>query len=127
VLDVPSSDLRKLVWASELADTVYEVAEGKLDEAQRVVLDALSGADKTYKLLAAKIWLTQTTAGRRRGWGKGAAIGRGGVAKANCGHRPQAQVFEPSTLGRSSPVERVEESSTSKTRHRRTERPDSSL
>jgi hypothetical protein len=46
VLDVPSSDLRKLVWASELADTVYEVVEGKLDEAQRVVLDALSGAER---------------------------------------------------------------------------------
>ena len=114
---MPSSDLRKLVWASELADTVYALAEGKLDEAQRVVLDALSGADKTYKFLAAKIWLTQTTAGRRRG----------GVAKANCGHRPQAQVFEPSTLGRSTPVERVEESSTSKARHRRTERSDRSL
>ena len=122
---MPSSDLRKLVWSSKLADTVYEVAEGKLDEAQRVVLDALSGADKTYKLLAAKIWLTQTTAGRRRGWGKGAAIGRGGVAKAR--RRPQAQVFEPSTLGRSTPVERVEESSTSKARHRRTERSDRSL
>jgi hypothetical protein len=43
---VPSSDLRKLVWSSKLADTVYEVAEGKLDEAQRVVLNALSGAER---------------------------------------------------------------------------------
>ena len=124
---MPSSDLIKLVWSSKSADTVYEVAEGKLDEAQRVVLDALSGADKTYKFLAAKIWLTQTTAGRRRGRGKGAAIGLGGVARTNCGRRPQAQVFEPSTLGRSTPVERVEESSTSKARHRRTERSDRSL
>jgi hypothetical protein len=46
VLVVPSSDLRKLVWSSKSADTVYEVAEGKLDEAQRVVLDALSGAER---------------------------------------------------------------------------------
>ena len=35
-LGVPSADLRKLVWSTKLADTVYEVAEGKLDEAQRV-------------------------------------------------------------------------------------------
>ena len=31
--------------------------------------DALYGADKTHKLAAAKVLLTQTTAGRRRGWG----------------------------------------------------------
>jgi hypothetical protein len=81
-LGVPSADLRKLVWTSKLADTVYEVAESRLDEAQQVVLDALSGADKTYRLQAAKVWLTQTTAGRRRGWGKGAAIELGGVDEA---------------------------------------------
>jgi hypothetical protein len=73
-LSVPSADLRKLVWSTKLADTVYEVAEAKLDEATKVLLDALSGADKTYRLQAAKVLLTQSTAGMRRGWGKGAAI-----------------------------------------------------
>jgi hypothetical protein len=81
-LGVPSADLRKLVWSTKLADTVYEVAEGKLDEAQQVVLDALSGADKTHRLQAAKIWLTQTIAGKRRGWGSGSAIELDGVDEA---------------------------------------------
>jgi hypothetical protein len=73
-LGVPSADLRKLVWSTKLADTVLEVAEGNLDEATKVLLDALSGADKAYRLQAAKVLLTQSTAGMRRGWGKGAAI-----------------------------------------------------
>lgn len=73
-LGVPSADLRKLVWSTKLADTVYEAVEELLDEAQQVVLDALSGADKTHKLQAAKAILTQTTAGKRRGWGTGSAI-----------------------------------------------------
>ena len=97
---MPSSDLRKLVWSSKLADTVYEVAEGKLDEAQRVVLDALSGADKTYKLLAAKIWLTQTTAGRRRGWGKGAANrGSAGLLRQIAGAVRKLKFLNPPRLG----------------------------
>jgi hypothetical protein len=79
---VPPADLRKLVWSTKLADTVYEVAEAKLDEATKVLLDALSGADKTYRLQAAKVLLTQSTAGMRRGWGKGSAIELGGVAEA---------------------------------------------
>jgi hypothetical protein len=73
-LGVPSADLRKLVWSTKLADTVYEVVEGKLDEVTQVLLDALEGDDKTHKLQAAKVLLTQTTNGRRRGWGAGSAI-----------------------------------------------------
>jgi hypothetical protein len=73
-LSVPSGDLRKLVWSSKLADAVYEAVEEVLDEATTVVLDALSGDDKTHKLQAAKVMLTQTTNGRRRGWGAGSAI-----------------------------------------------------
>jgi hypothetical protein len=81
-LGVPSADLRKLVWSTKLADTVYEAIEEVLDEAQQVVLDALSGADKTHKLQAAKAILTQTTAGKRRGWGSGSAIELDGVDEA---------------------------------------------
>jgi hypothetical protein len=80
-LGVPSADLRKLVWSTKLADTVYEAVEEVLDEATRVVRDALSGDDKTHKLQAAKVMLTQTTAGRR-GWGAGSAIELGGVDEA---------------------------------------------
>ena len=36
--------------------------------------DTLKGADLTHKLQAAKTMLTQTTAGRRRGWGSGSAV-----------------------------------------------------
>jgi hypothetical protein len=81
-LGVPPADLRKLTWSTRLSDVVYEVAEGKLDEATQVVMDALSGTDKTHKLQAAKVLLTQTTAGKRRGWGTGSAIGHGGVEEA---------------------------------------------
>ena len=73
-LGVPSADLRKLVWSTKLADTVYEAIEEVLDEAQGVVLDALEGDDKTHRLQAAKVLLTLTTNGRRRGWGSGSSI-----------------------------------------------------
>ena len=81
-LDVPSADLRKLVWSSDLADTVYEAVEEVLDEAQQIVRDALSSDDKGHRLQAAKAILTQTTAGKRRGWGTGSAIDLGGVDEA---------------------------------------------
>ena len=35
-LDVPSADLRRLVWSTDLAETVYEAIEAALDEAQGV-------------------------------------------------------------------------------------------
>ena len=73
-LGVPSADLRRLVWSTKLADSVYEAVEETLDEAQAVLFDALSCADLTHKLQAAKTMLTQTTAGRRRGFGSGAAV-----------------------------------------------------
>jgi hypothetical protein len=73
-LGVPSADLRRLVRSTKLADTVYEAVEETLDEAQGVLCDALRGADLTHKLQAAKTMLTQTTAGRRRGWGSGSAV-----------------------------------------------------
>ncbi len=73
-LGVPSADLRRLVWSTKLADTVYEAVEETLDEAQGVLRDALRGADLMHKLQAAKVMLTQTTAGRRRGWGSGSAV-----------------------------------------------------
>jgi hypothetical protein len=69
-LGVPSADLRKLVWSTKLADTVYEAIEETLDEAQQIVRDALESEDKTHRLQAAKAMLTQTIAGKRRGWGR---------------------------------------------------------
>jgi hypothetical protein len=71
-LGVPAPDLRRVVWSSSLADTVYEQIEQTLDEAQQVLRDALKGDDKTARLMAAKTMLTQSEAGRRRGWGRSA-------------------------------------------------------
>lgn len=74
-LGVPPPDLRKLVWSTQrLVDTVYEAVEERLDEAQGIVLDALKSDDLAHKLRAAKVILTQTTAGKRRGWGSGWAV-----------------------------------------------------
>jgi hypothetical protein len=72
-LGVPPQDLRKVVWASSLADTVYEQVEQALDEAHQVLRDALRGDDQAQRLQAAKTLLTQTSAGKRRGWGRGGA------------------------------------------------------
>ena len=73
-LGVPPPDLRRLVYSTKLLETVYEAVEEMLDDAQQVLRDALRGADLTHKLQAAKTMLTQTTAGRRRGFGLGAAV-----------------------------------------------------
>jgi hypothetical protein len=71
---VPPQDLRQLVWSSSLADTVYELIEQTLDEAQQVLRDALRGDDKARRLHAATVLLTQSEAGRRRGWGTHGAL-----------------------------------------------------
>ena len=73
-LGVPIPDLRRLVWSTKLANSVYEAVEETLDEAQAVLREAMRGADLTHKLQAAKTMLTQTTAGRRRGFGSGSAV-----------------------------------------------------
>ena len=72
-LGVPSSDLRAVVWSSSLADTVYEQVEQMLDKAQQVLVDALESDDQGERFLAAKAILTQTPAGKQRGWGRGGA------------------------------------------------------
>jgi hypothetical protein len=72
-LGVPPQDLRKAVWSSSLANTVYERVEQALDEAHQVLRDALKSGDQAQRLQAAKALLTQTSAGKRRGWGRGAA------------------------------------------------------
>jgi hypothetical protein len=70
--DVPTGDLRKLVWSSSsLVDLVYEELEQAADEARQVLLDGLRSDDEAWRLKAAVTLLTQTEAGRRRGWGRG--------------------------------------------------------
>jgi hypothetical protein len=69
-LGVPSMDLRRLVTWSWLSEVAAEQAEQDLDEAEQVLRDALKGPDKAKALSAAAALLTQTPAGRARGWGR---------------------------------------------------------
>jgi hypothetical protein len=66
---VPPPDLRKWVWSSSLADVAYEQIERALDAAYQTLLDGLKSDDKAMRLRAASILLTQSAAGKRRGWG----------------------------------------------------------
>jgi hypothetical protein len=71
---VPSADLRKLVWSTtSLADAVFEQIEQMIDEAVQVLRDGLKDKDAGRRLQAAVTLLTQSEAGRRRGWGRGGA------------------------------------------------------
>ena len=74
-----------------MADTVFEQTEQIADRAQQVVMEVLASDDKLHKLQAAKTMLTQTTAGRRRGWGSGSSIRR----RAGRGRAGDDQVARP--------------------------------
>jgi hypothetical protein len=69
-LGVPPKDLRRLVWSTELTDSVFEAVETALDEAQAIVFEALSSDDQAHRLAGAKAIL-RTAAGKRRGFGLG--------------------------------------------------------
>jgi hypothetical protein len=76
-LSVPSVDLRKLVWANpSLADAVYEQIEQMIDEAGRVLREALRSKDATLRRQAAAFLLSHSYAGRRRGWGRSGTASR---------------------------------------------------
>jgi hypothetical protein len=71
-LSVPSADLRKLVWSTtSLTDVIFEQLEQMIEEAEQVLRDGLEDADMGRRLQAATTLLTQSAAGRRRGWGRG--------------------------------------------------------
>lgn len=73
-LGVRAPDLRRLVWSSSLANTIFEQLDQTFDEALQVLHDGLKSNDKARRLQAATALLTQTEAGRRRSWGKGRAL-----------------------------------------------------
>jgi len=74
-LCVPSADLRKLVWSTtSLADVIFEQLEQMIDEAEQALRDGLKDADMGRRLQAATTLLTQSAAGRRRGWGRSGAL-----------------------------------------------------
>jgi hypothetical protein len=73
-LSVPSADLRKLVWSTpSLTDVIFEQLEQMIDEAEQALRDGLKDKDAGRRLHAAVTLLTQSEAGRRRGWGRSGA------------------------------------------------------
>jgi hypothetical protein len=71
-LSVPSADLRKVVSSTtSRTDAIFEQLEQMVDEAEQALRDGLKSNDVRLRLQAAVALLTQSAAGRRRGWGRG--------------------------------------------------------
>jgi hypothetical protein len=58
-LSAPSADLRELVWSRSLADTVYEMIEETIDEAQQILRGGLKSDEKPRRLEAATILMEE--------------------------------------------------------------------
>jgi HEAT repeat protein len=71
-LNVPASDLRRLVTWGPLAAAVSEQVEQAIDRAEAVLIDGLADSDALVRLKAASALLRLSPAGRRRGFGRGA-------------------------------------------------------
>ena len=68
-LGVPSSDLRRLLWADpSLQDASLEVVEGRLDLAEKNVAEFLRSPDGRERLAASMFTLRNSGRARRRGW-----------------------------------------------------------
>jgi hypothetical protein len=69
ILEVPSADLRRLVWATPLlADTVFEELERAIDSSMSIVSESLRHENIGRRLEAAAFFLRHCDAARRRGW-----------------------------------------------------------
>jgi hypothetical protein len=75
-LGVPASDFRRLVSWGPLAAAAREQVEQALDRAEAVLRAGLEDGDALVRLKAASTFLTLTSAGRRRGFGRGASASR---------------------------------------------------
>jgi hypothetical protein len=73
-LNVPASDLRRLVSWGPLAAAVSEQVEQAIDRAEAVLLEGLDSPDVMVRLKAAVALLTLSPAGRRRGFGRGGPV-----------------------------------------------------
>lgn len=75
LLHVKSANLRKFVWSRpKLADVIFEQIERMVDEAERVLREGLESDNFNQRFRAAKLIVTHSEAGRRRGWGRGRAL-----------------------------------------------------
>ena len=68
-LGVPSSDLRRLLWANpSLQDASFEVVEGRIDLAESNIAEFLRSSDGRERLAASMFTLRNSARSRRRGW-----------------------------------------------------------
>jgi hypothetical protein len=69
-LNIPSSDLRRLVSWGPLAAAASERVEQAIDAAEAALLDGLDSPDVMVRLKAASTLLALSPAARLRGWGR---------------------------------------------------------
>jgi hypothetical protein len=68
-LGVPSSDLRRLLWANPtLQDGAFEVVEARLDKAEANIAEALHSDDSRRRDAASFFVIRNSLRARRRGW-----------------------------------------------------------
>jgi hypothetical protein len=75
-LAVPAGDLRRLLWAKpQLQEQAFEVAEARLDKAEKNVYEALDSEDSRRRDAASFFVIRNTARAKRRGWLTSASAG----------------------------------------------------
>jgi hypothetical protein len=68
-LEVPASDLRRLLWANpKLQDQALEVVEARLDAAEKNIAEALVSEDSRRRDAASFFVVRNSVRAKRRGW-----------------------------------------------------------
>jgi hypothetical protein len=68
-LGVPSSDLRRLLWANpKLQDEAFEVVEARLDTAEKNIAEALNSDDSRRRDAVSFFVVRNSIRAKRRGW-----------------------------------------------------------
>jgi hypothetical protein len=68
-LAVPSSDLRRLLWANpKLQDQAFEVVESRIDKAEKNITEALHSDDPRMRVAASMFTIRNAARAKRRGW-----------------------------------------------------------
>jgi hypothetical protein len=68
-LNVPASDLRRLMWAKpELQDAAFEAVEARLDLAEKNIAESRRSSDNRERLAASMFTIRNSHRARKRGW-----------------------------------------------------------
>jgi hypothetical protein len=91
-LGVPARDLRRLLWANpKLQDQALEVAEARLDTAEKNIAEALTSEDSRRRDAASFFVVRNSARAKRRGWIVSAS---GGVdVTINTGSSPREIIY----------------------------------